>query len=154
MLLKEYLDIFVISIHIGGIARSSIGLLALVTAPLPAMLLAYHVELIRRGMTTYESGKWTTWQHEITQKRAYLADIIKPENIVSRLNETKQIGQWKESRQVLVTTSDGLPPRNVPPELEAITGKDPQWQLCVNLQDVENIYDSGFWLNLKDGLQW
>ena len=153
MLLKENLDVIVVAVHIGGIARSGIGLLALVTAPLPAILLAYHVDLIRRGMTTIESGKWAKWRYVIMQKKAYLAATIKPENTVPRLNETKIAGRWKESRHVLVTTDDDLPPIGVLPKLEPVIGKDPQWQLCMNMNDVENIYDSGFWLNLKDGLQ-
>jgi palmitoyltransferase len=49
---------------VGGIARSGVGLLALLTAPLPAGLLAYHLHLIRSGITTKESSKWSDWHAE------------------------------------------------------------------------------------------
>ncbi|KAF4309570.1 Zinc finger DHHC-type palmitoyltransferase protein [Botryosphaeria dothidea] len=61
--------------------------------------------------------------------------------------------RWPNSPvQVLVRTCDGEPPREVPPQLTGLVDEE-SWKRVWRLADIENIYDLGFWDNLKDILR-
>jgi len=144
-----YLDAFNTALVVGGVARSGVGLLALITAPLPAGLLAYHAYLVKAGMTTNESRKWGDWRAELADGSAYIAPIVGNDESGSQC----ALQQWpKRSRQILVRTSDGLPPRNLQPEIKTIVGEHVEWRRCKNLKGVDNTYDLGPWRNLMDVL--
>jgi palmitoyltransferase ZDHHC4 len=139
-------DAFNTALIVGGVARSGVGLLALVTAPIPAGLLAYHVYLVWAGMTTNESRKWGDWEAELADGSGFIAPIV--DN-----NESTQGApyRWaKRSRQILVLTSDGLPPRVLQPDMKAVVGEHVEWGRCKSLKGVENTYDLGPWRNLMD----
>jgi palmitoyltransferase ZDHHC4 len=141
-----WLDILAVALLVGGVARGGVGLLALLTALLPAGLLGYHIYLVWAGMTTSESSKWGDWREEIADGMAYIAPIVSN-------NESSQSAEhrWpRHSRQFLVLTSDGLPPRNLQPEIKATVGEHAKWQQCGSLKEVDNIYNLGFWQNLGD----
>jgi palmitoyltransferase len=140
------LDAFHTALTVGGVARSGVGLLSLVTAPIPAGLLAYHVYLVWGGMTTNESRKWGDWQAELADGSGFVAPIV--DNDEGRQSATCR---WaKRSREILVLTSDGLPPRVLQPEVKAVVGEHVEWRRCRSLKDVENTYDLGPWRNLMD----
>jgi len=144
-----YIDVIDKALVIGGVARSGVGLLALINAPLPACLLAYHAYLVWMGMTTNESNKWSNWRAELAEGSAYIAPIVG--NDESDSQHAPQ--QWpKRSRQILVRTSDGLPPRNLQPEVKAVVGEHVEWRRCLNFKEVDNTYDLGPWRNLMDVL--
>ena len=118
-------------------------LLALLTSPLVWGLLGYHLYLIWAGTTTNESMKWEDWQAEMSD--GYVFKRALPED---RQKDTRFEPPWTswpvESQQILLRTEDGMPPRG----MEAIgTG---HWNRVWKLRDVENLYDLGFWDNLKD----
>jgi palmitoyltransferase len=127
-------------------------LLALFTAPLPAALLAYHVYLVWAGMTTSECGKWSDWREEVTDGSAYVAPINYNESSRAQHRWDEKSTWPKRSRQFLVLTNDGLPPRNLQPEIKAVVGEYAQWRRCRNLKEVDNIYNLGVWRNLRDVL--
>jgi palmitoyltransferase len=130
------------AILVGGIRRGAIGLLALLTAPLSAGLLFYHAYLIYAGMTTGECSKWNRWRQEIANESVYIVPVV-----VERLEITESL--WpKRSRQFLVVTTDGLPPRNLPPEVTAVVGEHAEWRRCLSLKEVDNTYNLGLWRNL------
>ncbi|EOD51032.1 putative palmitoyltransferase swf1 protein [Neofusicoccum parvum UCRNP2] len=61
--------------------------------------------------------------------------------------------RWPNSPvQVLLRTGDGEPPREVPPQLTGLVDET-SWTRVWRLADIENIYDLGFWDNLKDILK-
>ena len=143
-----WFDTIATALLVGGIAQSGVGLLALLTAPLPAGLLVYHAYLIWEGMTTYESATWNAWRDDIAAGEAYIATIVGNDES----NSSAQQNAWpKRSRQFLVRTSDGLPPRNVQPEIEAVVGDHAQWRRCTSLK-VDNTYNLGVWRNWRDVL--
>lgn len=146
VLISGFLNTFNTALILGGIARSGVGLLALITAPLPAGLLAYHAYLVWAGMTTNESVKWNNWRAELADGSGYIAPIVDND-------ESSQCAphRWpKRSRQILVRTSDGLPPRNLQPEIKAVVGEHAEWRWCRSLNEVDNVYDLGPWRNLMD----
>jgi hypothetical protein len=130
---------------VGGLARSGVGLLALLTAPLPAGLLVYHLHLIRSGMTTNESSKWSDWRAELSRGTGFIAPIVR--------GDKGPPSRWpRRSRKMLVLTSDGLPPRHLSPEIRAVVGEHARWRPCSSLKEVDNIYDLGPWRNLLEVL--
>jgi len=136
------------ALSIGGVARSGVGLLALINAPLPAGLLAYHARLVWAGMTTNESVKWRNWRGEVADGSAYIAPLVGDGESAGR-----GAPPWpRRSRHMLVRTSDGLPPRNLRPEVRAVVGERVEWQRCLSFKEVDNIYDLGPWRNLMDVL--
>ena len=128
--------------RIGGV-----GLLALLTGPLAWGLFWYHVYLIWAGMTTNESSKWADWRDDITD--GFVFQRKKPYNHLQR-PERRKGGialQWPTwSTQVLMrcSESDLLSPSYV----ESLTNQ--QWTRVENLSEIENLYDLGFWDNIKD----
>jgi len=147
-----WLDALATALLVGGVARGGIGLLALLTALLPAGLLAYHAHLVLVGMTTIECGKWGDWRKEVADGFAYVAPIAgNDENSQNAQHRWDEKSAWpKRSRQFLVLTSDGLRPRNLQPEIKAVVGEHAQWRQCRSLKEVDNIYNLGFWRNLRD----
>ncbi|RDL36994.1 uncharacterized protein BP5553_04427 [Venustampulla echinocandica] len=125
-------------VRIGGVT-----LLCFLTAPLVWGLLGYHIYLIWAGTTTNESMKWSDWAAEMADGYAFKRCLP-----VDRHRDVtiEPLGTcWPaESEQVIVCTSDGLPPKGTG---HAGTG---EWNRVWRLADVENLYDLGFWDNLKD----
>ncbi|KAG0645995.1 Palmitoyltransferase SWF1 [Hyphodiscus hymeniophilus] len=118
-------------------------LLAFLTSPLVWGLLGYHIYLIWAGTTTNESMKWSDWQAEMSDGYVFRRSL--PENRQKDTNIESPWTSWPvESQQIILRTEDGMPPRGP----EAIGTGD--WQRVWKLRDVENLYDLGFWDNLKD----
>ncbi|KAF1938161.1 palmitoyltransferase swf1 [Clathrospora elynae] len=170
-----------IYLDVGGIRASGVGLLALLTWPLPLGLLAYHVYLIWAGMTTNESGKWADWQDDMADGVVFLAhrreDTLQeyrpaastrvqlhssahsPSSISpiptppeTPLEDEEPLTTWPlESRHILVRTRDGKPPKNLPDRIKSVATAD-SFERVWSLAAVENVYDLGFWDNVKDVL--
>lgn len=69
----HYFAIYIsLYLDIGGISAAGVGLLALLTWPLPLGLLAYHIYLIWAGMTTNESSKWADWRDDMADGVVFL----------------------------------------------------------------------------------
>ncbi|PGH13325.1 hypothetical protein AJ79_03742 [Helicocarpus griseus UAMH5409] len=139
---------------------------AVLTVALPFGMFLYHLYLIWSGMTTSESAKWGDWRDDITeglvfsarrgdiysQKQRY-ADIVEPDI------------RWPiPLDQTLIYTHDGDPPRvgyRLTMKCNSVTqpdkpdaAPDSRWRRVRSLKDVVNVYDLGFWLNLKDALHY
>ncbi|KAF2181098.1 zf-DHHC-domain-containing protein [Zopfia rhizophila CBS 207.26] len=72
MKLHHFLTYTSISLDVGGLRLSGVGLLALLTWPLPLSLLGYHVYLIWAGTTTGESAKWADWRDDMDDGVVFL----------------------------------------------------------------------------------
>ncbi|KAH8707522.1 palmitoyltransferase swf1 [Phaeosphaeriaceae sp. PMI808] len=165
-----------IYLDVGGISASGVGLLALLTWPLPLGLLSYHVYLIWAGMTTNESAKWSDWQDDMAEGVVFLGlrreDTIQANKFVPRthapLSSTHASSSnspmatlpddeeppttWPlESRHILVTTRSGQPPQTLPARVKAVA-KEGSFERVWNLAAVENVYDLGFWDNIREAL--
>jgi hypothetical protein len=170
-----------IYLDVGGLQASGVGLLALLTWPLPFGLLAYHIYLIWAGMTTNESGKWSDWQDDMAQGVVFLGSrredtmqenkFVPQEAAKSRGSahsssssspiptppetppeEEEPPTTWPlESRHILIRTASGQPPRTLPSRIKSVA-KDDSFERVWNLAAVENVYDLGFLDNLWEAL--
>ncbi len=136
----------------------AVGLLAALSAPLAIGLAGYHVYLIWAGTTTNETGKWGDLRWDMAD-----GVVWKGERSVVYGNgngnghkapgcESEEDGKttWPVmSDQVVVRTTDGRPPRGG--GIEGSSGRE-MWTRCWTLDEVVNIYDLGFWWNLRDAL--
>jgi len=121
----------------GGISVGAVGFLAILTAPMPLGLLGYHVYLIWAGMTTNETGKWTDLKDDMKDGFVW---VCKVDPLVDDIGVTNKDGSVRTKKMMVAArTDDGMPPDS--------SGR---WRRCWNLREVENIYDLGFWENLKD----
>lgn len=137
-----------------------VGLLALLTAPLAWAMFGYHVYLIWAGTTTNESSKWSELREYIDMGLAY--KWVRPTNAAPQRHtdpDVEPLVDWPiHSEQRIWRSEDGRPPSMRPSErdgplnpdgLETISGSS-HWEPVTGLHEVENLYDLGFWDNVKD----
>ncbi|KAE9962660.1 hypothetical protein BLS_010169 [Venturia inaequalis] len=165
MAIWEYwIDILGTAFMVGGISRGGVGMLSTLTAPLPLGLLAYHIYLIWAGMTTNETSKWSDVREDMNDGEVFIADLkhssidsasasISSMDVVDDYrSEASFESEWPQrSRQFLIRTHDGQPPKNVRPQIADLVVQD-SWRRIWHLGDVENIYDLGFWGNVMEAL--
>lgn len=127
-------------IHLG-----SVSLLGLLISPLVWGLLAYNLWNVWTGQTTNESLKWGDWKYDMEDGLVYKRRMATTD--AGLLSAGAASSRWPiEPEHVLVRTEDGNPP---PPNDKALPGVG-EWERVWTLRDVENLYDLGFWSNLKD----
>ena len=152
--LAYFLDIFQTGLQVGGLRRAGVGLLALMTWPLPLGLLSYHLYLIWAGTTTNETAKWEDWKDDMADGMAWLADL-KQRDVNGTDNDGPRnsgVPRWPHtSKHFLVRTNDGQRPRLVAEPIRELVVED-SWRQIWRLADIDNIYDLGFWGNLKEYL--
>lgn len=167
-----------IYLDVGGFRAAGVGLLCLLTWPLPFGLLFYHIYLIWAGMTTNESGKWADWRDDMADGAVFLGhrreDTLRqeesprpqlpdrnenqdsPSSSTSSLplaEEEEPATIWPiESRHILVRTMNGQPPQNLPSRLRSVADEE-SFERVYSLSAVENAYDLGFWDNFVEALQ-
>ena len=132
-------------VRIGGV-----GLLALLTAPLAWILFLYHIYLVWAGTTTNESSKWSEWKEYIDEGLVYRwvgATNGGPTEPSDSTTEPAVI--WPiHSNQRLFRSEDGRHPATL---LDA-GDISANWKPVHGLDEIENLYDRGFWDNLNDVL--
>lgn len=140
-------------------------LFAAMTAPLAVGFLFYHLYLIWAGTTTNETSKWSDWRDDITDGLVFKAKPSQHDGGSDpRRNPPASRSEWPvNSDQVLILT-DGQAPTadhksladsNSIPSFQS-THVDLQhfeWMRVRSLKEVDNIYDLGFWGNLRDVLK-
>ncbi|KAI4660878.1 uncharacterized protein J4E79_005446 [Alternaria viburni] len=170
-----------IYLDMGGVRGSGVGLLALLTWPLPLGLLAYHVYLIWAGMTTNESAKWADWRDDMADGVVFLGhrreDTMQEYRSAAPAREHTHASAhsssstspfptppetppedeeppttWPlESRHILIRTRNGQPPKTLPSRIQSVARED-SFERVWNLAAVENVYDLGFWDNIVEVL--
>ena len=142
-------------LRIGGITS-----LMFMTAPLAMAFLVYHTYLIWAGMTTNESAKWSDWKEDVADGMVFKSTKAEAYGNSPLLREyQKPHTYWPaNSDQVLVLT-EGEPPRvgfmfspdsneiRQPNDREAPI--DHKWTPVRSMREIDNIYDLGFWDNLR-----
>ncbi|KAF2680889.1 palmitoyltransferase swf1 [Lentithecium fluviatile CBS 122367] len=179
MKLHYFLTYLTIYIEEGGISAAGVGLLALLTWPLPLGLLAYQLYLVYAGMTTNESAKWSDWRDDIADGVVFLGqrkeetfrDYLPRQSNLNgsarssssrsafpTLPETPPEDEeppttWPlESKHILIRTTNGQPPNNLPPRIKSVADKE-SFVRVWDLGAVQNVYDLGFWDNLLNILK-
>ncbi|KAF2453775.1 DHHC palmitoyltransferase-domain-containing protein [Lineolata rhizophorae] len=84
-----------IAVDVGGLRVTGVGLLAVLTAPLPLGLLVYHVRLIHAGTTTNESSKWADLGEDMREGIVFVARVRKELRWGSVEDEDDERGRWK-----------------------------------------------------------
>ncbi|EUC34354.1 hypothetical protein COCCADRAFT_4291 [Bipolaris zeicola 26-R-13] len=143
-----------IYLDVGGIRGSGVGLLALLTWPLPLGLLTYHIYLIWAGMTTNESSKWADWRDEMAEGVVFLGHRREDtmHEYRSPTDDEEPPTTWPlESRHILIRTRTGQPPKLLPSRIKSVA-KEGSFERVWNLAAVENVYDLGFWDNIVEVL--
>ncbi|KAL2044943.1 hypothetical protein N7G274_002718 [Stereocaulon virgatum] len=137
----------------------SVGMLAGMTAPLAWGLFLYHVYLVWAGMTTNESSKWADWRDDAADGLVFRAERRMDSSL--RDPGMEPFVDWPiSSTQQLASTQGGEPPdlqqsgsnnRSIS-SLSDSAANFTQWRRVKRLDEVENLYDLGFWHNLLDTL--
>lgn len=137
-------------------------LLALMTAPLALGFLLYHAYLVWAGTTTNETAKWADWKDDIADGLVFKARKSEIYGGFRPRDESLDTPWPVDSDQILVLT-DGQPPRigymlsscdnSILQPTDPNAAVDPRWTKVRSLKDVDNIYDLGFWGNLRDALR-
>ncbi|KAL9025138.1 MAG: hypothetical protein Q9196_005994 [Gyalolechia fulgens] len=143
-----------LDVHVGGV-----GLLALLTAPLAWTMFSYHIYLVWAGTTTNESSKWSEWRESIDRGLVY--KWIGDTDSISETRADPSVEpfvQWPiDSNQRLFRSADGQHPdaraSQSPRAATADLGMPSGWKPVSGLHDIENLYDLGFWENLKDAFR-
>ncbi|KAL1960305.1 hypothetical protein VTO42DRAFT_8265 [Malbranchea cinnamomea] len=142
----------------------TVAFFAMLTAPLSSAMLLYHIYLIWAGMTTNESAKWGDWRDDISNGIVYAAKAsqIYPPREDDYLAEP--CTSWPVTGdQTLVFTEGGEPPKVgslltmdrmsiIQPDNAEDAASDPRWVRIKSMKEIKNIYDLGFWSNLRDSL--
>jgi hypothetical protein len=112
-------------------------------------------------MTTNESNKWGDWREDIADGLVFMADkkqIYGPRAHGNGGPEREVPWPVKSDHALILT--DGDPPRSgyhistvsnsiiQPSDVNAVV--DLRWKRVGSMQDITNIYDLGFWRNLRD----
>jgi palmitoyltransferase len=136
---EAFIDELGTAFIIGGISVGAVGFLAALTAPMPLGLLGYHVYLIWAGMTTNETGKWADLKDDMKDGFVWVCEVDPPADDV----DASDNGVNVRAKKIMIAfrTDNGMPPDS--------SGK---WRRCWKLREVENVYDLGFWENLKEVL--
>jgi palmitoyltransferase len=131
------------------------------TAPLAMAFLLYHAYLIWAGMTTNESAKWSDWKEDVadglvfksTRSKIYGTPFYPDED--SRAQKS-----WPVSSDQILVITDGEPPKEgfklCSRSNEILQKDDPQapvdtrWIEVNSMREIDNIYDLGFWDNLRE----
>ncbi|OKL56238.1 Palmitoyltransferase swf1 [Talaromyces atroroseus] len=141
----------------------AIFLLAAMTVPLALGFLAYHVYLIWAGMTTNETAKWDEWKEDIADGLIYKAKRSEIYRTPRPRDESiEPTSQWPATTDQVLIMTDGAPPRigfSISTQSNTIlqaedehAPADPRFHRVETLQAIENIYDLGFWGNLRDAV--
>ena len=143
--------------RIGGV-----GMLAFMTAPLAWGMLLYHIYLIWAGMTTNESSKWSDWKDDIDEGLVFRLEGRTGLADEARLDlDSEPVINWPiTSNQCLMKCEDGQPPKrdkdcdagNMEIGENSSGEQQLRWQRLYGLNQVDNLYDLGFWDNLADVL--
>ncbi|EHA19441.1 hypothetical protein ASPNIDRAFT_134044, partial [Aspergillus niger ATCC 1015] len=124
----------------------AITLLMTMTAPLAAAFLVYHTYLIWAGMTTNESSKWSDWKEEVADGMAYKsskAEIYSSSPLLAEYQSAQSF--WPVSSDQVLILTDGEPPK----EGNKDAPIDRRWIQVQSMKEIDNIYDLGFWDNLR-----
>ncbi|MCJ1254240.1 palmitoyltransferase swf1 [Lignoscripta atroalba] len=142
-------------IRLGGV-----GMLALLTAPLAFGLFIYHIYLIWAGMTTNESFKWAEWKDDVFDGFVYKEDdaVAQRDSIMSDPELEPRVAWPLARRQVLINRANRQSPHYnyyMQSSTEWDNTRSLSWKRVNSMSEVENIYDLGFWTNIRDvlGLQ-
>lgn len=102
-------------------------------------------EVIYAGTTTNESLKWSDWREEIADGFAYTRRLspAREKDLTIEPAWTK----WPvEADAILIRSENGAPRAESSTHIPGVG----EWTQVRSLKEVDNLYDLGFWDNLRD----
>lgn len=128
----------------------AVGMLALMCGPLAWALFFYHTYLVWAGMTTNETSKWADWRDDIADGIVFKTKRSMAQQD-ARDTTIEPFVDWPiSSTQQLIRTEDRALQRPLPNGHEnSLFGKG-ALRRVKGLEEVDNLYDLGFWGNLRD----
>lgn len=128
-----------------NVGMGSVTMLTTLTSPLVWGLSLYNLYMVYAGTTTNESMKWSDWKLEIDEGYAF-----KRRMSLTREKDLRTEPAWTrwpfETEQILIRTESGNPPSA---DSTSIPGVG-EWKRPTSLREVDNLYDLGFWENLRE----
>ena len=126
----------------------SVAMLAFLTGPLAWILFFYHVYLVWAGMTTNETSKWSDWREDIADGFVFRAELEQTGSNAQQvgINGDLPIDWPISSEQRLLRLVDETPDQHT----TSFRAASKDLQKVTGLQEVHNLYDLGFWDNLRD----
>ncbi|KAK9559713.1 palmitoyltransferase swf1 [Aspergillus fumigatus] len=129
--------------------------------PLAMAFLLYHTYLIWAGMTTNESAKWSDWKEDVADGLVFKSTRSEIYGNQSHSDEdTPAQRTWPVSSDQILVITDGEPPKEgfqlCSRSNEILQKDDPQapvdtrWTEVNSMREIDNIYDLGFWDNLRE----
>jgi palmitoyltransferase len=136
-------------------------MLTAMTAPLAMAFLLYHTYLIWAGMTTNESAKWSDCKEDVADGLVFKSTRSEVFGTQFHSDEdTPAQRTWPVSSDQILVITDGEPPKEgfqLCSRSNGILHKDdPQasvdtrWIEVDSMREIDNIYDLGFWDNLRE----
>ena len=133
----------------------SVGMLAMLTAPLAMGLFIYHVYLVWAGMTTNESFKWSDWKADVAEGLVFLNDgstkVEQAANGRSSTPETRE-SPSKGNPRLLNLAIENPFCDSSGDHMEWREPPQPPWTQVADLRQLVNIYDLGFFDNVREVL--
>ncbi|KAK7742353.1 palmitoyltransferase swf1 [Cytospora paraplurivora] len=127
------------------VGMGSVTILTFLISPLVWGLFLYNMYMIYAGTTTNESMKWSDWKLEIDDGYAFRRRM--PQDRQKDLRFEPAWTRWPVSTgQILVRTESGYPPRSDSQNHPGVG----EWVRVRSLRSVDNLYDLGFWDNLRE----
>ncbi len=123
---------------------AGVSLLCVLCTPLVIALLGYNVYQLWAGITTNESGKWDDTKLDIADKFLFKRSIDKDRR---RRSQVEPFVKWPKEAEIVVLSREQKPEEDNP----GLRGRGiGPWTQVENIHELENIYDIGFWNNVKD----
>lgn len=112
-------------------------------------------------MTTNESAKWSDWKEDVADGLVFKSTRSEIYGNQSHSDEdTPAQGTWPVSSDQILVITDGEPPKEgfqlCSRSNEILQKDDPQapvdtrWTEVNSMREIDNIYDLGFWDNLRE----
>lgn len=128
-----------------NVGMGSVTMLTALTSPLVWGLFLYNFYMVYAGTTTNESMKWSDWKLEIDEGFAFRRRMS-----LTRQKDLRVEPAWTrwphEAEQILIRTESGNPPRADSTNIPGVG----EWERPKSLREVDNLYDLGFWENLRE----
>ncbi|GFG04454.1 spinocerebellar ataxia type 10 protein domain protein [Aspergillus udagawae] len=155
-----WLNVWAIAIA-SDIRVGAIAMLAAMTAPLALAFLLYHIYLIWAGMTTNESAKWSDWKEDVADGLVFKSTRSEIYGTPFHTDDgTPAQRAWPVSSDQILVVTDGEPPKegfqlcSRSNEIfhmgDSQAPVDTRWVEVNSMREIDNIYDLGFWDNLRE----
>ncbi|OBT66921.1 hypothetical protein VE03_04196 [Pseudogymnoascus sp. 23342-1-I1] len=140
---RDYANFWLWGIHLRP-GAGGVTLLCVLSSVLIVALTAYTLYQVWAGVTTNESAKWDNTSSDIDDGSLYMRPL--DENR-PRDPGVEPRARWPVQPKIISLSCETKPPSNA----RSLKGQGyGEWVRVESLHDLENVYDVGFWRNIRD----